>query len=217
MKRTLALAVLPMTLAMTVASGLTTQAQAVTLHWSSGPYGNGFSTFSQPLDKCVTVNVSGTLEYRWWRKMSGRKDMWIDRVRVKNPQMEMIVRSKCNRQGVSRKLTGAKLSQLLYDQGCKTSTAVTVSVPWAVGVTPTRKCGRIKTAKRSSSYNARSSTYYQFNTGRPATFKPKGLDAKPYPGHKEVCLHVDVTATAYEKSISDSFGKDLKLCVKVFN
>jgi hypothetical protein len=102
MKKTLA--IVPLALAMVV--GLNTQAEAVDLRWSSKPYAAGFSTWSDPLDKCVTVNISGTMEYRWWRKPNtvGLKDIWVDRVRLKKPQMEMIVKGNCHANGAPRKL-----------------------------------------------------------------------------------------------------------------
>ncbi|WP_149829340.1 hypothetical protein [Streptomyces tailanensis] len=216
--KTRLLAVVP--LAMTMVVGVNAaEANAVTKHWSSKPYGGGFSTWSAPLDRCVTVNISGTMEYRWWRKQptTNRKDMWIDQVRLKKPQMEMIVKGNCRANGAPRKLTAAKMSQVIYDHGCKTSTAITVSYPFAVGVTPTKKCGRIKVAKRKSSFSNDNSKYYQFNTGRPATFKPDGMDAAPYKGRKSICLRADVTATAVIKNYDDSFSKTMSICAKVFN
>ncbi|PZH14743.1 hypothetical protein C1I97_09930 [Streptomyces sp. NTH33] len=210
------LTAVPLALAMVVCANA--QANAVTKHWSSRTYSDSFQRWSEPLDRCVTLMITGTMEYRWWLKQpnTGRKDMWIDQIKLKNPQLKMTVKGQCNRSGAPRNVSSVKMSQYIYDYGCHTSTAITVSVPFAVGVTPTKKCGRIKVAKATSSFPKKDHVYTQNNTGRPVTFKPKSLDAKPYPGHKEICLRADVSARVVLGNTDDSFSKALKACAKVF-
>lgn len=208
-----ALAVAPLALMMVV--GLNTQAEAVTKKWSSKSYGVTFVNYSKPLQKCIVVDLAGKMEYLWWYKKPGSKEKWVEQIRLKDPQMVMRIKGKCGRAGAPKKLTDASLSQRYYDSGCKTSTAITVSFPFAVGVTPTQKCGRIKTAKMSTKYTNNDSTYAQFNSGRKATFK-KTISAAPVAGRNQACVRADAVYTAYDGSRSDSFGKTAKICVKVY-
>ncbi|EKX65817.1 hypothetical protein STRIP9103_06681 [Streptomyces ipomoeae 91-03] len=208
-----ALAVAPLALMMVV--GVNTQAEAVTKHWSSKPYGVTFSNYSKPLQKCIVVTLTGKMEYLWWYKKPGSKEKWVEQIRLKDPQMAMSIKGKCGRNGAPKKLTDASLSQRYYDSACKTSTAVTVSLPFAVGVTPTQKCGRIKTAKWSTKYTNNSSSYVQFNSGRKATFK-KTISAAPIAGRNQACVRTDAVYTAYEGSYSDSYAKTANICVKVY-
>ncbi|WP_405772985.1 hypothetical protein [Streptomyces sp. NBC_01538] len=213
------LAAVPLALAMV--AGVNTQANAVTLHWSSKTYSDGFSAWSEPLGRCITLTITGEMQYHWWLKQpnTGRKDIWIDKIKLKNPQLKMYVRGQCNGgHAPYRNVDSIKMSQYIYDHGCNTSTAITVNVPFAVGVTPTRKCGRIKVAKASSSWNRKDHAYVQNNTGIPVSFTPGDvLDAKPYPGHKQICLRADVSARVVLGRQDDGFSKDLNVCAQVFN
>ncbi|MFI1679717.1 MULTISPECIES: hypothetical protein [unclassified Streptomyces] len=211
-----ALIVLPLALALQFAA--TVDAGAVTRHWTSKNYYSTTSHYSQALKRCITVHLTGKMEYRWWRKVpnSDRKDIWIDRVRLSKPRMGIIARTNCHRDGRPAKLTKATLSQRFYDSKCERTTAIAVSAPFAVGVSSTKKCGRFRVAKRSSTYGANSSDYWQNNSGRPVTFKPDGLSAKPYAGHKNVCVRADALVVAYRSNESDSFTRHDKLCVAAF-
>lgn len=213
------LAVVP--LALTLVVGANTQADAVTKHLTSKTYSDGFSAWSSPLDRCVTLTITGKLQYRWWLKQptTGRKDIWIDRLKLQNPQLKMIVRGQCNGgHAAYRTVNSVKMSQYVYDHGCKTSTAITVNMPFAVGVTPTKKCGRIKAADATSSFNRKDHYYIQNNTHTTVAFTPGDtLDARPYPGHKQICLRDDVSARVVLGSQDDGFSKALNVCVKVFS
>ena len=211
MKR--ALVVAPLALTMLV--GVSSQVEAVTKTWSSKPYYVTLESYSTPLKKCLVVNLTGKMEYLWWYKRQGSKEKWVQEIRLKAPAMTMDVKGQCGRHGAPTNLTGADLSQRFYDSGCTTSTAITINAPFAVGVTPTRKCGRIKTAKRSTTSTAKGSSYSQYNSGRPATFK-KTFGVAPISGRDQVCLRVDAIYTAHSGTDSDSFAKDAKVCVKAY-
>lgn len=211
-----ALVVLPLALA--VQFGSATGAQAADKHWTSKNYYSTTSHYSKALKRCITTHLTGKLEYRWWRKVpnSSHKDIWIDRVRLKSPRMGIVVRTNCHRDGIPAKLSKASLSQRFYDSKCDTTTAVSATMPFAVGLSVTRKCGKFRVAKRSSTYGANDHHYWQNNSGRPVTFKPDGLSAKPYPGHKNVCARADALVTVYRGNESDSFSKHDNVCVAAF-
>ncbi|MFF4538009.1 hypothetical protein [Streptomyces aureus] len=202
-------------LALMTLVGATTQAQAVTKTWSSKPYGVTFTSWSQDLQKCLVVTLTGNTEYLWWYKRAGSREKWVEKVRLKAPKMTMVIKGQCGRHGAPKKLSDAELSQRFYDSGCKTSTAVTVSFPFAVGVTPTQQCGRINTAKRSTRYSSDSASYVQSNSGRPATFS-KTFGVAPISGRDMVCVRSDAVYTAYVGSRSDSFAKTANVCVKAY-
>lgn len=202
-------------LALMMVVGATTQAQAVTKTWSSKPYGVTFTSYSGDLEKCLVVSLTGKMEYLWWYKRSGSREKWVEKVRLSAPKMTMVIKGQCGRNGAPKKLSDADLSQRFYDSGCKTSTAVTVSFPFAVGVTPTQACGRLNTAKRSTKYSSNSSSYVQSNTGRPATFK-RTVGVAPVSGRDKVCVRADAVYTAYVGSRSDSFAKTANVCVKAY-
>ncbi|XUL91041.1 hypothetical protein ACQ86D_34070 [Streptomyces galilaeus] len=213
------LAVVPVALALVV--GVNTQANAVTKHTTTKTYSGGFSAWSAPLDRCVTLTITGTMSYRWWLKQpnTGRKDIWIDQLKLGNPQLKMIVRGKCDGgHAAYRNVDSATMSQYIYDHGCNVHTAITVNTPFAVGLTPTKTCGRIKAAKASSSFHRKGHYYIQNNTHSTVAFKPGStLDARPYPGHKEICLKDDVAARVVLGNQDDGFSKALNVCVKVFS
>ncbi|KUO04277.1 hypothetical protein [Streptomyces caeruleatus] len=214
------LAVVPLALTMVV--GVNTEANAADTakHWSTRTYSGGFSAWSAPLGRCVSLSVTGQMQYRWWLKQphGNRKDVWIDQVKLKNPQLKMIVRGQCNGgHAAYRNVDSIKMSQYIYDRGCKTSTAITVNAPFAIGVTPTRECGRFKVAKASSAWNRKDHAYVQNNTGTPVTFKPDNWDATPHPGHKQICLRNDLSARVVLGRQDDAFSKSISVCAAVFH
>ncbi|TGB01151.1 hypothetical protein [Streptomyces sp. MZ04] len=211
-----ALVVVPLALA--VQFGSISDAGAVNRHWTSKSYYSTTSHYSKALKRCITVHLTGKLQFRWWRKIpnSQHKDIWIDRVRLSKPRMGIIARTNCHRDGRPAKLTKASLSQRFYDSKCERTTSVSATIPFAVGLSTTKKCGKFRVAKRSSTYGANDYNYWQNNSGRPVTFKPDGLSAKPYKGHKSVCVRADAVVVAYRSNESDSFSRHDKLCVAAF-
>ncbi|MEV0318626.1 hypothetical protein ACIBKX_19330 [Streptomyces sp. NPDC050658] len=210
------LVVLPLALA--IQFGSMSHAGAVTKHWTSKNYYSTTSGYSSALKRCVTIHLTGKMEYRWWRKVphSNRKDKWIDAVRLKKPRMGIVTRTNCHRNGRPAKVTKASLSQRFYDSKCERTTSVSATVPFAVGLSTTKKCGKFRVAKRSSSYSNNNYHYWQNNSGRPVTFKPDGLGVKPYKGHRSVCVRADAIVTVYKKNESDSFARHNKICVSGF-
>lgn len=205
-------------LALAVQFGSIGDAGAVVKHVTTKNYYSTTIHYSKALKRCINVHLTGKLQYRWWRKIpnSKHKDIWIDAIRLKSPRMGIVSKTSCHRDGVRKKLSKASLSQRFYDSKCDTTTAVSATLPFAVGASVTRKCGKFRVAKRSSSYGANDFHYWQNNSGRPVTFKPDGLSAKPYKGHKSVCVRADAVVTIYVGNESDSFGKNNKLCVAAF-
>ncbi|MEU4997544.1 hypothetical protein [Streptomyces sp. NPDC021622] len=176
--------------------------------WNTAGYKRGFEGWSKPLKRCVGVKITGKLRY--YTTVESHGELVVTRVKLIKPKVISSTSNRCGR-GVPRKVGKMKLSQRWYDRNCTESTSISVSVPWGASVGSSRTCGTIRRAIRSTTYTKNDSSYYQYNSGAPVTFKAWQLPSRQ---GKKVCERVDASAVAYVGNKSDAFAKSFMVCVK---
>ncbi|MEV0319996.1 hypothetical protein ACIBKX_13015 [Streptomyces sp. NPDC050658] len=180
--------------------------------WKSAGYKRAFSGWSKPLKRCVSVKITGKMRYYTTEKPigGGLPRVMVTRVKLIKPKVIASTSNRCGR-SVPRKVGKMQLSQKWYERACSTSSSISVSVPWGASVGSSRTCGTVRRAIRSTTYTKNASSYFQYNSGAPVTFKAWQMPEKQ---GKKVCERVDVSAVAYIGNKSDAFAKSFMVCVK---
>lgn len=161
-------------------------AAAATKHTITRPYYHNWVFRSTSLNRCVFVEVSGSMVGSW-EYLYGDSSLNTDKdslywtgMKLKNPSIKAtgwpIKGAGCD--STKRWKMKADLSQGWYQYGCKLSVSVGVGYPWSVSASPTYKCGKSKVGHRTSTEGPAKTTLAQYNSGYPITFSNTAASAK---------------------------------------
>jgi predicted outer membrane repeat protein len=146
-----------------------TPAQAATNHSVSRPFVENWVFRSTKLNRCVFVEVSGTLSGSWrYAYTDGSTDTlaWSS-ITIKNPTVTAtgwpISGAGCD--STKRWKMTANIEQGWYQSKCDLDVSVSVGLPWSISATPTYSCPTKKVAHYASTEGPSSSTLKQFNSG----------------------------------------------------
>jgi hypothetical protein len=184
-------------------------AQASTTN--SDTYSKSWTFVSDPLGACITVKVSGTINYSTSITTTGSGKVSITtynviNIKLTSPKLTATVSPYTPSYGcytTSATLYKLSMGQHWSGYSCSWNPSISVSAPWGFSVGGWPSCGTRSQATYSTSYGS-GSTYTQNNTGSPATFPNKSVGGALPPS---VCYGVYVNVTAYyNSSTSDSFS-----------
>ncbi|GAB3961732.1 hypothetical protein GCM10029978_014680 [Actinoallomurus acanthiterrae] len=176
--------------------------------WSY-PYTKSYCFSSKPLKKAVVAKITGHIRY--WRNVTPKYRFvsFHDPVLI-NPKVDVQVFTSCKKGHKTTKLSKVSVSQIWYDWSCKSSTGISVGLPWFVSVSHTNTCGTTKNARRTTEYG-KGSHFVQNNTGAPV--KWNWGDGKTIHRGGKICLHADLAVTPYVGTTSDAVIRALSPCV----
>ena len=154
----------------------TPPAAAATKHTVTRPYIHNWVFRSTSLQRCVFVEVTGSMvgtwEYMYGDPSTDKDSLVWTGMRLKNPTIKAtgwpIKGAGCD--STKRWKMKATLTQGWYQYGCKLSVSVSAGFPWSVSASPTYKCGSSKNGHRSSTEGPSTATLAQYNSGYPIKY-----------------------------------------------
>ncbi|MGT2425100.1 hypothetical protein [Amnibacterium kyonggiense] len=149
-------------------------ALAATEHSVSVPYDQNWVFRSTKLNRCVFIDVSGSISGQWrYAYTNGDTDdvVWTS-IKLNNPTITAegwpISGAGCDStRSWSMK---ADLSQGWYQSSCNLTVSVAASFPWSVSATPGISCDTKRVGHRSTTEGPSTSALHQYNSGAPISF-----------------------------------------------
>jgi hypothetical protein len=176
-------------------------------------YKDSWTFKSKNIGICVVFTATGKITYSVSYAANGKfqfRYTWSSQ-KLNDPTVEADVHAYANGSCIGPGLaTGMELGQAWTGYACSYNPSLSVSVPWAVGVSFWPSCGNRNQAEYHHRYSGTYSFYEQYNSGDPSSFGNYDsvipIDGKPKPP----CLGLYVYATAYEHNVSDSYDSSAK-------
>ena len=185
-------------------------AQAATKHAISRPYVHNWVFRSTSLNRCVFIEVQGTMVGSWeylYGDYSTDKDSlrWTG-MKLQNPSISAtgwpISGAGCD--STRHWNMKAKLSQGWYQQQCRLTVTPSASIaaPWSVsaGISPSYACGANKQGHRSTTEGFSTNTLHQYNSGYPISFANDSASVAA----GGIGFTGSITVTAHTASSSDT-------------
>jgi len=158
---------------------------------------------SAPIHVCVVFTVSGKITYTAVGGPHGVVE-WRNQ-RLTDPTLIASVHAYGGGSCIGPStLTRISMTQLWSGWSCSFNPSISASLPWGVSFGGWPDCGSRNRARHHTSYGA-SSFYEQFNSGSHTGFGSYTGFPPSIP-----CYGVFVTATMYQRNISDSFSSGVR-------